>query len=67
MKWEKEARHVQGKKVRKALKKREKNYDYSSGSDFNPYTDEEVRLPCRALLWGFGIPNPQVERPPVSR
>ncbi|CAI7661383.1 unnamed protein product [Penicillium pancosmium] len=40
-KWEKEARHVQGKKVRKALKKREKNYDYSSGSDFNPYTDEE--------------------------
>lgn len=43
-KWEKEARHVQGKKMRKALKKREKNYDYSSGSDANPYTDEEVRL-----------------------
>ncbi|KAL5335665.1 hypothetical protein BJX70DRAFT_309694 [Aspergillus crustosus] len=38
---EKEARRVLGKKVRKALKKREKNYDYSSGSDANPYTDEE--------------------------
>lgn len=48
-KWEKEARHVQGKKVRKALKKREKNYDYSSGSDFNPYTDEEVRISCPAI------------------
>ncbi|OQE21864.1 hypothetical protein PENSTE_c011G00568 [Penicillium steckii] len=40
-KWEKEARHTMGKKMRKALKKREKNYDYSSGSDANPYTDEE--------------------------
>ncbi|KAL4801746.1 hypothetical protein BDV18DRAFT_69462 [Aspergillus unguis] len=38
---EKEARRVLGKKVRKALQKREKNYDYSSGSDANPYTDEE--------------------------
>ncbi|KAH8433597.1 transcription factor IIF subunit TFG1 [Aspergillus melleus] len=38
---EKEARRVQGKKVRKALQKREKNYDYSSGSDVNPYSDEE--------------------------
>ncbi|RDW83982.1 transcription factor IIF subunit TFG1 [Aspergillus mulundensis] len=37
---EKEARRVLGKKVRKALQKREKNYDYSSGSDANPYTDE---------------------------
>lgn len=40
-KWEKEARHTMGKKMRKALKRREKNYDYSSGSDANPYTDEE--------------------------
>ena len=39
---EKEARRVLGKSVRKALQKREKNYDYSSGSDVNPYTDEEV-------------------------
>lgn len=41
---EREARRVLGKKVRKALKKRERNYDYSSGSDVNPYTDEEVCL-----------------------
>jgi transcription initiation factor TFIIF subunit alpha len=40
---EKEARKVLGKKVRKALQKREKNFDYSSGSDANPYSDEEVR------------------------
>jgi transcription initiation factor TFIIF subunit alpha len=39
---EKEARRVLGKKVRKALQKREKNFDYSSGSDANPYTDDEV-------------------------
>lgn len=46
---EREARRVLGKKVRKALKKRERNYDYSSGSDVNPYTDEEVRwLPMLA-------------------
>ncbi|PKX91545.1 transcription factor IIF subunit TFG1 [Aspergillus novofumigatus IBT 16806] len=38
---EREARRILGKKVRKALKKREKNYDYSSGSDVNPYSDEE--------------------------
>ncbi|KAE8377686.1 hypothetical protein BDV26DRAFT_262965 [Aspergillus bertholletiae] len=38
---EKEARRVLGKKVRKALQKREKNYDYSSGSDVNPYSDDE--------------------------
>ncbi|KAL4922982.1 transcription factor IIF subunit TFG1 [Aspergillus undulatus] len=38
---EREARRVLGKKVRKALQKREKNFDYSSGSDVNPYTDEE--------------------------
>ncbi|KAJ0424517.1 hypothetical protein BJY00DRAFT_308947 [Aspergillus carlsbadensis] len=38
---EKEARRVLGKKVRKALQKREKNFDYSSGSDANPYTDDE--------------------------
>ncbi|KAJ5152828.1 uncharacterized protein N7482_009306 [Penicillium canariense] len=38
---EREARRVLGKKVRKALKKRERNFDYSSGSDVNPYTDEE--------------------------
>jgi transcription initiation factor TFIIF subunit alpha len=41
---EKEARKVIGKKVRKALQKREKNFDYSSGSDVNPYSDEEVCL-----------------------
>lgn len=40
---EREARRILGKQVRKALKKREKNYDYSSGSDVNPYSDEEVR------------------------
>lgn len=39
---EREARRVLGKKVRKALKRRERNYDYSSGSDVNPYTDDEV-------------------------
>ena len=39
---EKEARRVLGKKVRKALQKREKNFDYSSGSDVNPYSDDEV-------------------------
>lgn len=39
---EREARRILGKKVRKALKKREKNYDYSSGSDANPYSDDEV-------------------------
>ncbi|OQD67134.1 hypothetical protein PENDEC_c044G01150 [Penicillium decumbens] len=39
---EREARKVLGKKVRKALKRRERNYDYSSGSDVNPYTDEET-------------------------
>ncbi|KAF7118994.1 hypothetical protein CNMCM5793_008634 [Aspergillus hiratsukae] len=38
---EREARRILGKQVRKALKKREKNYDYSSGSDVNPYSDEE--------------------------
>ncbi|KAF5016031.1 hypothetical protein F66182_12417, partial [Fusarium sp. NRRL 66182] len=38
---EKEARKVIGKKVRKALQRREKNFDYSSGSDVNPYSDEE--------------------------
>ncbi|PWY96796.1 transcription initiation factor IIF, alpha subunit [Aspergillus sclerotioniger CBS 115572] len=38
---EKEARRVLGKKVRKALQKREKNFDYSSGSDANPYSDDE--------------------------
>ncbi|KAJ5550726.1 hypothetical protein N7461_005424 [Penicillium sp. DV-2018c] len=38
---EREARRVLGKSVRKALKRRERNYDYSSGSDVNPYTDEE--------------------------
>lgn len=41
---EKEARKIIGKKVRKALQKREKNFDYSSGSDVNPYSDEEVWL-----------------------
>ena len=46
---EKEARRVQGKGVRKALKKREKNYDYSSGSDVNPYSDE--------VYFHFTVPN----------
>lgn len=41
---EREARRVLGKGVRKALKKRERNFDYSSGSDVNPYTDEEVKF-----------------------
>lgn len=48
---EKEAQRVLGKKVRKALQKREKNYDYSSGSDVNPYSDDEVCL--LALLLPF--------------
>lgn len=48
---EKEARRVLGKGVRKALQKREKNYDYSSGSDVNPYSDEEV---CQDLLFYLG-------------
>ncbi|KAL2001696.1 hypothetical protein VTN02DRAFT_1388 [Thermoascus thermophilus] len=38
---EKEARRILGKRVRKALQRREKNYDYSSGSDVNPYSDDE--------------------------
>ncbi|OGE54941.1 hypothetical protein PENARI_c005G00554 [Penicillium arizonense] len=38
---EREARHVLGKSVRKALKRREKNFDYSSGSENNPYSDDE--------------------------
>lgn len=41
---EREARRVLGKNMRKALKRRERNYDYSSGSDANPYTDDEVSL-----------------------
>ena len=32
-----------GKRVRKALQRREKNFDYSSGSDANPYSEEDVR------------------------
>lgn len=39
---EREARRILGRKVRKALQRREKNYDYSSGSDVNPYSDDEV-------------------------
>ena len=40
-----EERKILGKGVRKALQRREKNYDYSSGSDANPYSDEdEVRF-----------------------
>ncbi|WEW59453.1 transcription factor IIF subunit tfg1 [Emydomyces testavorans] len=38
---EKEALKEFGKKVRKALQRREKNYDYSSGSEANPYSEEE--------------------------
>ncbi|KAL2215257.1 hypothetical protein M432DRAFT_144826 [Thermoascus aurantiacus ATCC 26904] len=38
---EKEARRILGRRVRKALKRREKNYDYSSDSDVNPYSDDE--------------------------
>lgn len=41
---EKEARRILGRRVRKALKRREKNYDYSSDSDVNPYSDDEVCL-----------------------
>jgi transcription initiation factor TFIIF subunit alpha len=41
-KMEKEALKNYGKGVRKALQKREKNYDYSSGSDANPWSEEEV-------------------------
>lgn len=41
---EKEALKHFGKRVRKALQRREKNFDYSSGSDANPYSDEEVGL-----------------------
>ncbi|EFW15038.1 hypothetical protein D8B26_004595 [Coccidioides posadasii str. Silveira] len=38
---EKEALKEFGKKVRKALQRREKNYDYSSGSDANPWSEDE--------------------------
>lgn len=50
---EKEARRVLGKGVRKALQKREKNFDYSSGSDVNPYSDEEVCPihPLPSMIW----------------
>lgn len=41
---EKEARKNYGKGVRKALQRREKNFDYSSGSDANPYSDEVTPL-----------------------
>lgn len=37
---DKEALKHFGKHVRKALQRREKNYDYSSGSDANPYSEE---------------------------
>jgi len=47
---EREARRVLGKGVRKALKKRERNYDYSSGSDVNPYSDEEVCHRSRVII-----------------
>lgn len=50
---EREARRVLGKGVRKALKKRERNYDYSSGSDANPYSDEEV---CEILVFNPSSP-----------
>lgn len=40
-KMEKEAQRNYGKKVRKALKKREKNYDYTD-SEENPWSDDEV-------------------------
>ncbi|KAK2760540.1 hypothetical protein FQN53_007853 [Emmonsiellopsis sp. PD_33] len=39
---EKEALKNFGKRVRKALQRREKNFDYSSGSDANPYSDEST-------------------------
>lgn len=51
---EREARRVLGKGVRKALQRREKNFDYSSGSDVNPYSDEEVSLPRNVL--GITVP-----------
>lgn len=39
---EKEALKSFGKQVRKALQKRERNFDYSSGSEANPYSGDEV-------------------------
>jgi transcription initiation factor TFIIF subunit alpha len=53
---EREARKVLGKKVRKALQRREKNYDYSSGSDANPYSDEEVSRTFRSHIQNSDIP-----------
>lgn len=47
---EREARRILGRKVRKALQRREKNYDYSSGSDVNPYSDDEVYRSHPSLL-----------------
>jgi transcription initiation factor TFIIF subunit alpha len=48
---DKEALKNFGKRVRKALQRREKNFDYSSGSDANPYTDDEVcsRIFCNSF------------------
>lgn len=45
-KLEKEAVKNYGKRVRKALQKREKNFDYSSGSE-NPWSSDEV---CHSVL-----------------
>jgi transcription initiation factor TFIIF subunit alpha len=47
---EREARKILGKQVRKALQRREKNYDYSSGSDVNPYSDDEVPCSLQSMI-----------------
>lgn len=61
---EKEARKVLGKKVRKALQKREKNFDYSSGSDVNPYSSEEVRI--FDSYFRLYVPDTGVHRVPMK-
>lgn len=52
---EREARHKLGKKMRKALKKRERNFDYSSGSEANPYSSEDEEVSFYSLKSTIGL------------
>lgn len=48
---EKEALKHFGKRVRKALQRREKNFDYSSGSDANPYSEDDVGYTLYSIIF----------------
>lgn len=56
---EKEAFRHYGKQVQKALRRREKNNDYSSGSEDNPYEDVSIKRGSLVLFTiSFGANNP---------